>query len=132
MSLNSHNYSPPFLEIQEDIINFTHMEILITACVAGIIIYVGYLWMDSVETNRYNRVADKYTKEELDMGSSYDFFGKLSWVSYDDLTAIQLKNRKLLQEVMLKNGFKNYPKEWWHFTLKAEPFPSTYFNFPIE
>lgn len=72
------------------------------------------------------------TMEELDMGSNYDFFGIQSWVNYEDITSEQKANRELLQNVMLKNGFRNYPKEWWHFTLRNEPFPDTYFDFPID
>ncbi len=72
------------------------------------------------------------TGEPLDMGSNYDFFGEASWVNYKDITELQKANRQLLQEVMLKFGFKNYPKEWWHFTLKDEPFPDTYFDFPVK
>ncbi|AXG70182.1 D-alanyl-D-alanine dipeptidase [Kordia sp. SMS9] len=72
------------------------------------------------------------TKEELDMGSSYDFFGKISWVSYQELTKAQLHNRKLLQETMLQNGFRNYPQEWWHFTLRGEPNRNQYFDFPVQ
>ena len=70
--------------------------------------------------------------KELDMGSPYDYFGIKSWVAYANLTDIQKNNRALLQEIMLKNNFRNYPKEWWHFTLRNEPFPETYFNFSIE
>ena len=64
--------------------------------------------------------------------SIFDFFGRESWVNYEDITINQKLNRQLLQDVMLKHGFKNYPKEWWHFTLKDEPFPDTYFDFPIK
>lgn len=71
-------------------------------------------------------------KEELDMGSPFDFFGKESWVSNENLTSKQIKNRKILQDVMKKHNFRNYPQEWWHFTLRNEPYPNTYFNFPIE
>jgi D-alanyl-D-alanine dipeptidase len=70
--------------------------------------------------------------EPLDMGSPYDFFGEQSWVDYNDITEAQKKNRQLLQTVMLKHNFRNYPKEWWHFTLRWEPFPKTYFNFVVE
>ncbi|TYA54769.1 M15 family metallopeptidase [Formosa maritima] len=70
--------------------------------------------------------------EALDMGSPYDFFGEISWVDYHEISKEQKANRQLLQKVMLKYGFRNYPKEWWHFTLRNEPFPDTYFNFPIE
>ncbi|MEI6864434.1 M15 family metallopeptidase [Flavicella sp.] len=72
------------------------------------------------------------TGKELDMGSPYDFFGKASWTF--DRSAIDniRKNRLLLRGLMLKNNFKPYQYEWWHFTLKEEPYPNTYFNFPIE
>lgn len=67
----------------------------------------------------------------LDMGSPYDFFGVESWVDFEKITDKQKANRQLLQNVMIKYGFRNYPKEWWHFTLNEEPFPRTYFNFAI-
>lgn len=76
-------------------------------------------------------IIDGNTNEPLDMGSPYDFFGKESWVNHPDLTKIQKTNRELLQQVMLKHNFRNYPKEWWHFTLRWEPFPKTYFDFEI-
>lgn len=76
-------------------------------------------------------LVDINTSEPLDMGSTYDFFGKESWVENDELTAQQRANRMLLQTIMLKHGFRNYPKEWWHFTLRNEPFPETYFDFPV-
>ncbi|TBN03574.1 peptidase M15 [Hyunsoonleella flava] len=77
-------------------------------------------------------IIDLTTKEELDMGSAYDFFGKQSWINYSNISNEQKTNRQLLQRVMLKYGFRNYPREWWHFTLREEPFPNTYFDFPIE
>ena len=55
-----------------------------------------------------------------------------SWVDYEGITEKQKANRQLLQQVMLKHGFRNYPREWWHFTLRDEPFPETYFDFPIK
>ncbi len=76
-------------------------------------------------------IIDCGTKAELDMGSPFDFFGVKSWVNYKALSKEQSKNRQLLQSVMLKHNFRNYFKEWWHFTLRNEPFPKTYFNFPI-
>ncbi len=72
------------------------------------------------------------TGEELDMGSPYDFFGPESWVSNTNLTEKQIANRQRLQKVMLKNGFRNYSQEWWHFTLKNEPFENQYFDFLVE
>ncbi|MFV0248257.1 MAG: M15 family metallopeptidase [Tenacibaculum sp.] len=72
------------------------------------------------------------TLEELDMGSPYDFFGKSSHLSYTKLTQKQRKNRSILKSIMFKHGFKPYKNEWWHFSLKNEPFPKTYFDFPVK
>ncbi|MDG2193745.1 MAG: M15 family metallopeptidase [Polaribacter sp.] len=71
------------------------------------------------------------TNKELDMGSPYDFFGEESHPHYKSITDLQKKNRLFLRKIMLNNGFTPYDSEWWHFTLKNEPFPKTYFNFPI-
>ncbi|MGV6832767.1 MAG: M15 family metallopeptidase [bacterium] len=76
-------------------------------------------------------IVDLTTCEALDMGSPFDFFGKESWVANTELTLAQRSNRALLQSIMKKYGFRNYSKEWWHFTLNGEPFPKTYFNFPV-
>lgn len=72
------------------------------------------------------------TGTALEMGTPYDFFGKSSWVNNEDISTVHQENRQLLQKVMLSNGFRNYPKEWWHFTLKGEPFRNQYFDFPVE
>ena len=72
------------------------------------------------------------TGKELDMGSPYDFFGVESHPFYKKITNRQQKNRITLRTIMLANNFKPYDNEWWHFTLRNEPFPKTYFKFPIE
>lgn len=77
-------------------------------------------------------IIDIKSGKELDMGSSYDFFGIISHPHHKNLTKKQRANRLLLRNLMLSNGFKPYESEWWHFTLKNEPFPNTYFNFPIQ
>ena len=77
-------------------------------------------------------IIDLKTKEELDMGTSYDFFGIESSYDYSGLTYEQNSNRLLLYSVMKKYGFKSLKSEWWHFTLENEPFPDTYFNFNVE
>ncbi len=69
---------------------------------------------------------------ELDMGTPWDYFGPESWLANENLTSVQISNRQLLQTVMKKYGFRSYEKEWWHFTLENEPFPDTYFDFPIK
>jgi D-alanyl-D-alanine dipeptidase len=68
----------------------------------------------------------------LDMGSGFDFFGKESWPHYSGITPAQRAHRLLLRTLMLKHGFMPYPKEWWHFTLQDEPYPGTWFDFPVE
>lgn len=77
-------------------------------------------------------IIDIKTGKELDMGSPYDFFGVRSHPFYGKISVDQKENRMLLRRMMLKNGFKPYDNEWWHFTLKDEPFRKTYFNFSIE
>ncbi len=66
------------------------------------------------------------------MGSAYDFFGIESHPFFKNISENQKENRLYLREIMLANGFKPYDNEWWHFTLRNEPFPKTYFNFPIK
>ncbi|MGE0666774.1 MAG: M15 family metallopeptidase [Sphingomonadales bacterium] len=68
---------------------------------------------------------------DLDMGTPFDFFGPESWPDYTELTGEQRSNRLLLKLVMERHGFKPFDKEWWHFTLRDEPFPDTYFDFPV-
>ncbi len=68
----------------------------------------------------------------LDMGTPFDYFGPASWPDHPDLSPQQKANRLLLRSLMMQHGFRPYPKEWWHFTLKDEPNPETYFDFPVE
>ena len=76
-------------------------------------------------------LVDEQTGKELDMGSPFDWFGKESHPDYMDLTSTQLANRLVLRHAMLSHGFKPLDSEWWHFTLANEPFPDTYFDFPV-
>lgn len=70
--------------------------------------------------------------KEADMGGPFDFFGMLSHPDYTGtLTEKQKENRMLLRSAMLEGGFLPSVSEWWHFTLKAEPYPDTYFDFQI-
>jgi zinc D-Ala-D-Ala dipeptidase len=68
---------------------------------------------------------------ELDMGSPFDFFSPKSWPSDTNVGAQAQANRALLAAAMSRGGFRPYDKEWWHFTVVDEPFPDTYFDFPI-
>ena len=76
-------------------------------------------------------LIDAATGKELDMGSPFDWFGIESHPDYTNLTAEQLANRQILWDAMLGHGFTMIDSEWWHFTLANEPFPDTYFDFPI-
>ena len=68
---------------------------------------------------------------ELDMGTPFDFFSPKSWTNSTAVGPEQHANRMLLAAAMRRHGFYGYDKEWWHFTLRNEPFPATYFDFPV-
>jgi D-alanyl-D-alanine dipeptidase len=68
----------------------------------------------------------------VDMGSSFDLFHEASHHNSNIIENKFLKQRNWLREIMKKNGFNDYPEEWWHYTLSKEPFPDTYFDFEIE
>ena len=74
---------------------------------------------------------DMTTEKEVDMGGTFDYFGQLSHPDYKKITKKQYQNRMILREAMLAHGFKPLAEEWWHFTLKDEPYPDTYFTFPV-
>ncbi|WP_427184940.1 M15 family metallopeptidase [Bordetella bronchialis] len=69
--------------------------------------------------------------ETLDFGTPYDYFGPESHPSYQALTPQQKANRLLLRTLMTQAGFRAIETEWWHFQLAEEPFPDTYFDFPV-
>ena len=73
---------------------------------------------------------DMRTGKELDMGSPFDLFNEISHPDYRGITEEQYENRMRLQRVMVRNGFQPIDCEWWHFSLKDEPYPDTYFEFP--
>ena len=94
---------------------------------------------------------DMQTEKELDMGGTFDWFGPESHPDFcgnpetaeytgdnskspagRSITPEQFANRMILREAMLRHGFKPIDSEWWHFTLKDEPFPDTYFTFPVK
>ena len=68
---------------------------------------------------------------ELDMGTPFDFFSPRSSPADTHVSAQAQSNRALLASAMNRRGFRPYSKEWWHFTLRGEPFPETYFDFPV-
>ena len=76
-------------------------------------------------------LLDMSTGKELDMGSPFDLFSVVSHPDYKGITEQQYENRMMLQRAMVRNGFEPIDCEWWHFTLKDEPYPDTYFEFPV-
>jgi len=76
---------------------------------------------------------DMATEKELDMGGTFDWFGPESHPDYTEgITKQQFQNRMILRDAMMRHGFKPFNTEWWHFTLENEPFPDTYFTFPVK
>ena len=68
----------------------------------------------------------------VDMGGTFDLFSEISHPDYKKISKKQKKNRKILRDAMVKAGFNPLDSEWWHFTLKDEPYKDTYFNFDVE
>ncbi|MDR3461295.1 MAG: M15 family metallopeptidase [Beijerinckiaceae bacterium] len=69
--------------------------------------------------------------DELPMGSAFDFFGPESTLNYSGLSPNEFANRERLHAAMAARGFEGFAQEWWHFTLRDEPYPATRFDFPI-
>ena len=67
----------------------------------------------------------------LDFGTAFDCMDVASHIDATTIPATAKSNRALLHDLMLKYGFKDYQQEWWHYTLRDEPFPQTYFDFPV-
>ena len=78
-------------------------------------------------------LLDMATGKELDMGSPFDLFSEISHPDYrgPEITDEQYNNRMILRNSMIRNGFVPIDCEWWHFTLDNEPYPDTYFDFPV-
>ena len=94
---------------------------------------------------------DMKTGKEVDMGGTFDWFGPESHPDWGGdpeskrytgrfpegtpksrkISEAQFRNRMVLRSVMLKHGFKPIDTEWWHFTLENEPYPDTYFDYPV-
>jgi D-alanyl-D-alanine dipeptidase len=80
----------------------------------------------------YLPAAKRFRDNSIDMGTGFDCFHELSHTANKNIGRQQKINRRLLKSLMEKHGFRNYDKEWWHYTLNNEPYPDTYFNFVIE
>ncbi|MFJ7068926.1 M15 family metallopeptidase [Streptomyces sp. NPDC101115] len=74
---------------------------------------------------------ERFPDNSLDMGTGFDCFDTLSHTDDPRIQGAQRANRDLLRGALAEQGFVNLPEEWWHFTFKPEPFPSTFFDFPV-
>ncbi|MER5304481.1 M15 family metallopeptidase [Streptomyces lasiicapitis] len=79
----------------------------------------------------YGPQGERFPDNSVDMGTGFDCFDTLSHTDDPRVTAKQRAHRDLLRGTLVKSGFVNLPEEWWHFTYKPEPFPDTYFDFPV-
>ena len=80
----------------------------------------------------YLPAGERFADNSIDMGTGFDCFDERSHPANREMGLPQRINRLLLKTLMEKHGFRHYDKEWWHFTLNGEPYPDTYFTFPIE
>ena len=76
-------------------------------------------------------LLDMASGKELDMGGPFDLFSEVSHPDYRGVTEAQYENRMILQRAMVRSGFRPLDCEWWHFSLRDEPYPDTYFTFPV-
>lgn len=74
--------------------------------------------------------AARFPDDSIDMGSGFDCFDPLAHTQA--IQGYQLENRMLLKDVLQQQGFVNYANEWWHYTYQPEPYPDTYFDFPVD
>ncbi|MBN2437461.1 MAG: M15 family metallopeptidase [Deltaproteobacteria bacterium] len=80
----------------------------------------------------YLPAGERFKDNSIDMGTGFDCFHEISHPENLKVGQQQRAHRLLLKTLMDKHGFKNYDKEWWHFTLRKEPYPDTYFDFPVK
>lgn len=69
---------------------------------------------------------------QIDMGTTFDCFSELAHTANPKIPETLRKNREILKSAMEKQGFANYPKEWWHFVMKDEPYKNDYFDFEVQ
>jgi zinc D-Ala-D-Ala dipeptidase len=80
----------------------------------------------------YGPKDSRFPDNSLDMGTGFDCFDTLAHTLDPRVQGVQHDNRMLLMDAMTAQGFTNLPEEWWHYTLADEPFPATYFDFPVD
>lgn len=132
-----------FMQWAEDTTDVRMKEYFYPELEKKVLIPEGYIARKSGHTRGSTvdlTLFDMKLEREVDMGCTYDYFGQASHPdvlpgeeagAYQPINQQQYDNRMILQKAMLKHGFKPLDSEWWHFTLKNEPYPDTYFTFPI-
>lgn len=132
-----------FMQWAADTTDVRMQEYFYPALEKGVLIPQGFIAEKSGHTRGSTvdlTLFDMGKEKEVDMGCTFDYFGIASYPGlqpgedageYPAITEEQYRNRQILREAMLAHGFKPYECEWWHFTLKDEPYPDTYFTFPI-
>lgn len=74
---------------------------------------------------------DLATGDLVPMGGGHDLMDEISHHGAPGITRAETSNRHTLRSLMEACGFSSYDSEWWHYTLKNEPYPDTYFDFPV-
>lgn len=123
-----------FIKWAEDVNDQRMKEYFYPTFDKSLIFEEGYLAKNSSHTRGSTidlTLFDMKLGKDIDMGGTFDFFGDISHPDYKDITKEQLDNRNLLKDTMIAHGFKQSIREWWHFTFIDEPYPNTYFTFPI-
>ena len=93
--------------------------------------YISYYSGHSRGSSVDLTIFDMESGKDVDMGGTFDYFGELSHPDYGGITDEQYKNRMILRDAMVNSGFYTCETEWWHFSLADEPYPNTYFTFPV-
>lgn len=132
-----------FMEWAEDIPDIRMRDYFYPELDKSMIIPQGYVARKSSHTRGSTidlTLFDLASGREVDMGCTFDYFGRASHPdllpgekagNYSPISEEQYHNRMILRNAMLSHGFNPYECEWWHFTLSDEPFPDSYFNFPV-
>ena len=84
------------------------------------------------KAKRREAVQERTPSHKIDMGTPFDYFDPLSHTNSRSVSENARENRLVLKNAMQRNGFTNLPQEWWHYTLTSEPFPDSYFSFPVD
>ncbi len=123
-----------FVEWAEDIDDTRMKEYFYPELDKSVLFDQGYIALHSGHSRGSTvdlTLFDMKTEKEVDMGGTFDYFGELSHPDYTEITKEQYDNRMILRDAMVAHGFRPLGEEWWHFTLDKEPYPDTYFTFPV-